>query len=133
MAWPPEQGHDCGSAQSSDGYRHYARMDATGESWPRGWISWDDGVTWDERHGSGTYTAAIEGPEDGPPAATFESHDLAETLAWARARTRWIMVRPSWDQGRYYWAGDSPPPEPGPEDDPDEVVLQLPVPPWPTA
>jgi hypothetical protein len=40
--------------------------------------------------------------------------DLAEldaALAWAQARARRIMVRPSWDPDVYYWAGEDPPPD----------------------
>lgn len=47
--------------------RQYARMGATGELGPRGWIFWDDGMTWDERHGSGAYSAAIEGGRTARP------------------------------------------------------------------
>lgn len=47
-------------------------MGAPGELGPRGRIAWDDGMTWDERHGSGAYSAAIEGRQDETPAETFE-------------------------------------------------------------
>ena len=38
--------------------------------------------------------------EDGPG---FD--DLRDALAWARARTDAVVVRPAWDEGTYYWAG----------------------------
>jgi hypothetical protein len=41
--------------------------------------------------------------EDGPLLA-----DLDEALAWGRARTDLITVRPSWDPATHYWAGDGP-------------------------
>jgi hypothetical protein len=107
-------------------------MDQIGARGPRAWIAWDDGRTWDEKHGTGSYGALIEGDEDGPPARTFDTHRLEDALAWARARTPWVMVRPSWDEDRYYWAGVGPPPEVNqPDDHSDGVILRLPPPPWP--
>jgi hypothetical protein len=35
--------------------------------------------------------------------AWFETLD--EALAWAASRTDSVVVRPWWDQSRYYWAG----------------------------
>lgn len=35
---------------------------------------------------------------------------LGEALEWARARAPWVVVRPWWDAGTEYWAGDNPVP-----------------------
>lgn len=69
----------------------------------RAWIAW----TFD------AYQASLQGGTADPsifdPGIMTES--LGEALAWARARTRWIMIRPRWDLGTYYWAGPGPVPE----------------------
>jgi hypothetical protein len=44
--------------------------------------------------------------EDGPEVSTLD-----EALAWARARTSTILVRPQWDPGHHYRATDQPPSE----------------------
>lgn len=44
--------------------------------------------------------------EDGPEVPTLD-----EALAWARARTTTILVRPQWDPGHYYTATDRQPSE----------------------
>jgi hypothetical protein len=41
--------------------------------------------------------------EDGP-----EFDTLDEALTWARRRSGDIVVRPAWDRGSTYWAGDGP-------------------------
>ena len=59
------------------------------------------------------YMCHWEGPadepgllEDGP---NFD--DLDDALAWARCRADNIIVRPSWDPGEHYWAGQGPAPD----------------------
>jgi hypothetical protein len=42
--------------------------------------------------------------ENGP-----DLEDLHDALAWARRRSDDIVVRPSWDPGVHYWAGQGPP------------------------
>jgi hypothetical protein len=69
----------------------------------RGWIAW----TFD------AYEASLQGgslnPQINDPGIVTASLD--EALAWARARTDWVMVRPRRDNGTYYWAGVGPVPE----------------------
>lgn len=36
--------------------------------------------------------------------------ELRDALTWARERTDRVVVRPSWDQGTYYWPGLGPNP-----------------------
>ena len=36
-----------------------------------------------------------------------EIAELDEALSWARARSRRVAVRPAWDSGTTYWAGDA--------------------------
>jgi hypothetical protein len=69
----------------------------------RAWISW----TFD------AYDASLQGGTADPTIYDegIVTESLAEALDWARARTRWIMVRPPWDLGTYYWAGTGPVPE----------------------
>jgi hypothetical protein len=42
-----------------------------------------------------------------------DTPDIAVALAWARDRSEWIVIRPEWDPGRYYWAGTGVPPDDG--------------------
>ena len=59
---------------------------------PGYWVSWqsnDPGYNW---------------CEDGP---YFTS--LRDALAWARERADAVVVRPAWDEGTYYWAGQGRP------------------------
>lgn len=35
--------------------------------------------------------------------------DLAFALEWARSGAGSVIVRPEWDEGTYYWAGEGPP------------------------
>jgi hypothetical protein len=69
----------------------------------RGWIAW----TFD------AYEASLQpgsrSPDINDPGIVTPS--LAEALAWARARTDWVMLRPRRDNGTYYWAGIGPVPE----------------------
>jgi len=74
------------------------------------WISWESGhsdntagedlpkpgywVSWQSDRGQGDWC------EDGPYCA-----DLRDALAWARARTDAVIVRPAWDENTHYWAG----------------------------
>ena len=39
-----------------------------------------------------------------------EFTSLDEALTWARVRAPSVIVRPWWDNGTEYWAGDGPPP-----------------------
>lgn len=55
--------------------------------------------------------------------------DLGEALRWVRQRTSWILVRPAWDQGVHYWAGEGA--VPGDLDTGQPHVPTLPLPPWP--
>jgi len=70
----------------------------------RAWIAWvdDDG-----------YSASLQGgladPDIYDPG--IDGASLSEALAWARARTEWVIVRPEWDSGVHYWAGVGPIPE----------------------
>lgn len=43
--------------------------------------------------------------------AGIDGVTLAEALAWARAQTDWVVVRPRWDSAVHYWAGGGPVPE----------------------
>lgn len=77
----------------------------------RAWIAWMDlpPPPWDPnfpRHPP-YYAVSLQGPPEDPD--LFEDGGqvptLAEALAWARARTDWIVVRPQWDPATSYWAG----------------------------
>ncbi len=69
----------------------------------RGWIAW----TFDAYEAS--LQAGSRSPDIYDPGIVTTS--LAEALAWTRARTDWVLVRPRWDEGTYYWAGVGPVPE----------------------
>lgn len=51
-------------------------------------------VSWQSDRGQGDWC------EDGPYCAR-----LHDALAWARARTDAVIVRPAWDENTHYWAG----------------------------
>lgn len=69
----------------------------------RGWIAW----------GFDAYDASLQAGSRSPDVYDpgIVTTSLAEALAWARARTDWVLVRPRWDDGTYYWAGIGPVPE----------------------
>lgn len=64
--------------------------DPAGEdgSQPGYWVSWQSD------------RGQVDWCEDGPYCA-----DLRDALAWARARTDAVIVRPAWDENTHYWAG----------------------------
>lgn len=67
----------------------------------RAWISWDgDNYT--------GYVAELDeaGKEVGKGEDAPVGPDLADLLAWARVKASRIIVRPAWDPGVHYWAGD---------------------------
>ncbi len=70
------------------------------------WVAWDDGEIDGERIWETGYDVSFQG--DGSSVENHRVTSLAEALALSHSRTSWVMVRPEWDQGRYYWAGDGP-------------------------
>jgi len=76
----------------------------------RAWIAWTyDGYAASLQGGSADPTIYDEGigpcKDDGITPVT-----LSEALAWALARTDWVIVRPRWDQAVHDWAGRGPVP-----------------------
>ncbi|MHA4848684.1 hypothetical protein L1080_003950 [Rhodococcus sp. MSC1_016] len=57
----------------------------------------------------GIYQGSWGGEESYELSPEFTSLD--EALMWARVRAPSVIVRPWWDNGTEYWAGDGPPPE----------------------
>lgn len=50
---------------------------------------------------------------DGPPTLLERypsSPHVSDALAWGRARTPVVLIRPEHDPGQYYWAGTGPRP-----------------------
>lgn len=77
-------------------------------------------VTWLDVEGyPASYTASWQGGPEGGDVELLEDvddvADLATVLAWARARSARVMVRPDWDPDTTYWAGEGPPPAGTPE------------------
>ena len=95
-----------------------ARLAAVAAELPSGitrtgtvWIAWggdpdiDDGLgETDEPGYEASWQPDEEGDhdvyEDGPRFATLD-----DALDWAHRRTDSVLVRPAWDEGRYYWSG----------------------------
>ncbi len=70
------------------------------------WLAFDpsDGVYW------GYWELDPDGPSQQPE--RFPHTDsLREAIAWARARTERILVRPADAPSTYFWAGATPPPD----------------------
>jgi hypothetical protein len=74
------------------------------------WVAWLD-PTDDARRGEddlGTAGWEASWQPDGVGTRPLEDawfETLDEALAWAGSRTDSVVVRPWWDQSRYYWAG----------------------------
>lgn len=72
------------------------------------WVAWldlsdDPGI---EATGTAGYEASWQ--PDGVGTRPFEDAwfaSLDDALAWAHERTDSVVVRPSWDESRYFWAG----------------------------
>jgi hypothetical protein len=82
------------------------------------WIAWavDEGRPWvPDWPTVGRYEVSWQGHGDdrdllekGPDMASLD-----EALEWARRRSARVIVRPSWDAGVHYWAGQGAPPADG--------------------
>ncbi len=61
-----------------------------------------------------TYQGYWDAIPDGPGAVLeqfFGSVDIETAVSWGRSRSDRVFIRPQWDDGTYYWAGNGPKPE----------------------